>query len=78
MTNIIKVVAAALILTSCAKENNYKIDGSAEGIKDGTKVFLQEISEQNQLVNIDTSAVKTVNSPLTRQKWKILTSTSLP
>jgi peroxiredoxin len=58
MTNIIKVVAAALILTSCAKENNYKIDGSAEGIKDGTKVFLQEISEQNQLVNIDTSAVK--------------------
>lgn len=58
MTNIIKVVAAALVLTSCAKENNYKIDGSAEGIKDGTKVFLQEISDQNQLVNIDTSAVK--------------------
>ncbi len=58
MTNIIKVVAAALVLTSCAKENNYKIDGSAEGIKDGTNVFLQEISDQNQLVNIDTSAVK--------------------
>jgi thiol-disulfide isomerase/thioredoxin len=58
MTNIIKVVAAALILTSCAKENNYKIDGSAEGIKDGTNVFLQQISDQNQLVNIDTSAVK--------------------
>lgn len=58
MTNIIKVVAAALVLTSCAKENNYKIDGSAEGIKDGTNVFLQEISDQNQLVNIDTSTVK--------------------
>ncbi len=58
MINYIKVVAAALVLTSCAKENNYKIDGSAEGIKDGTNVFLQEISGQNQLVNIDTSTVK--------------------
>ncbi|WP_031428376.1 TlpA disulfide reductase family protein [Flavimarina sp. Hel_I_48] len=58
MTNIIKAIAATLILTSCAQETNYKIDGSAEGIKDGTKVFLQEISNQNQLVNIDTSIVK--------------------
>ena len=58
MKNYIKAVAAALILTSCAQENNYTIDGSAEGIKDGTKVYLQEISNQNQLANLDTSTVK--------------------
>ncbi|MGB3775076.1 MAG: TlpA disulfide reductase family protein [Leeuwenhoekiella sp.] len=58
MKNILKLFAAALILTSCAQEDNYKIDGTAEGIKDGTQVFLQEISQQNQLVNLDTAKVK--------------------
>ena len=58
MKNILNACAAALLMMSCSGGDNYKIEGTAEGVKDGTQVFLQQISEQNQLVNLDTTQVK--------------------
>ena len=58
MKNLVNAFAAALLLMSCTGGDNYKIDGTAEGVKDGTAVYLQEISGQNQLKNLDTTKVK--------------------
>lgn len=58
MKTVLNAFAAALLMMSCSGGDNYKIDGTAEGVKDGTQVYLQEISAQNQLVNLDTTKVK--------------------
>ena len=58
MKTLLNALALALLMTSCAGGDNYKIDGTAEGVKDGTAVYLQEISDQNQLKNLDTTKIK--------------------
>jgi thiol-disulfide isomerase/thioredoxin len=53
----------ALIITvfivSCATDSNsYKIDGTAEGIPDGTQIFVYNLEDNNQPVAVDTLTVQ--------------------
>jgi len=57
----ILIVLVGLLVFACAKKETYSIKGTAIGIEDGTKIFLQELDEGNKRIPIDTAIVKTEN-----------------
>ena len=54
----ILIVLLGLLVFACAKEETYSIKGTAQGVEDGTKVFLQELGENNKRIPIDTAVVQ--------------------
>lgn len=54
----ILIVLLGLLVFACAKKETYSIKGTAQGVEDGTKVFLQELGENNKRIPIDTAVVQ--------------------
>ncbi|MFD1096368.1 redoxin domain-containing protein [Salegentibacter chungangensis] len=58
MRKILAIFTLALLSFSCQDDKGYAITGSAENIKDGTKIFVSEISNSNRPQRVDTTEVK--------------------
>lgn len=54
----ILIVLLGLLVFSCAKEETYSIKGTAQGVENGTKIFLQELGANNKRIPIDTAVVQ--------------------
>lgn len=59
MKKIITTIALTAMLFSCNQETQkgYEITGTANGVENGKKVFIQVMDEGNQPISIDTSVV---------------------
>lgn len=59
MKKIITTIALTAMLVSCNKEtkNGYQITGTANGMENGKKVFIQTMDEKNSPTSIDTAVV---------------------
>ncbi|MEH6407437.1 MAG: TlpA disulfide reductase family protein [Leeuwenhoekiella sp.] len=58
MKKIFAVLSIVLLVSSCAKNSNYKVEGAIKGVDNGTSVYLQEIDENNRLAPVDTTTVE--------------------
>lgn len=57
MKKIILIITAAVILLSCNKDG-YEVSGTAKGIENGKKVFIEVPNETGMPVAIDTAVVE--------------------
>lgn len=59
MKNILSIIALAITMVSCNQSDNnqYEIKGTAEGVENGKKVFIQIMDEKNTPTEIDTAVV---------------------
>jgi peroxiredoxin len=58
MKNLLSTIALAIIMVSCNQtKNGYTISGTANGMENGKKVFIQVMDENNAPTSIDTAVV---------------------
>jgi hypothetical protein len=59
MKRIFTIVIIGLVLVSCKKETrtNYLIDGNAEGVYNGIRVYLKYSDEKGNEITVDTAVV---------------------
>ena len=48
------IALTGLLVIACSKESGFVIEGTAEGFKDGAKVYIQKLAQNNRLTPIDT------------------------
>lgn len=47
-----------LLVLACAKEEGFIVEGTAEGFTNGTKIYLQKLSQSNRLTPLDTVEIQ--------------------
>ncbi len=60
MKQLFTILLAALLVTSCQEEvkrTDYVINGNAEGVYNGIRVFLKDVDERGRQVTLDTAIV---------------------
>lgn len=62
------ILALGLLIFSCAEKENYSIKGTAAGVPDGTKIYLQELGQNNQRISLDTAEVASENFVFTKPR----------
>lgn len=53
----ILLLLSAFLIFACAKEDTATLSGSAQGMTDGTTLYLQELGENNKRISLDTALV---------------------
>lgn len=54
----ILILLCSVFVFACAKEDKAPISGSAQGMKDGTKLYLQMLGESNKRIPLDTALIQ--------------------